>query len=361
MRGWIRGGSAGGLIRSIENREKVLLRLMKDKSWDFLMAVFTESDLAQHRFWAGIDARHPRHARFREKFAGVVHDVYIRLDETLGKILDAVPADTSIFVVSDHGFGPFYQSFSLPRWLKANGYLSVDEARSRNLAEILLKKAGLWSGARALRNRLHALRFGLQGKGSVRDMRDRDAAAGKERLDRIRWDRTRAYFAPDYGIRLNLKGRDPHGIVAPGEEARRLSEELKQKLKACVYSNGEPVFEAVLSSSEAFIGPFLDRAPDLIVPINHAGAPPCPEKGPFALTHPTLTGTHTPYGILLVQGPGIRKNHRLEGVNVLDIAPTILDIGRASIPGEMDGRVLREIFEGGAPGRNDGPNAGARP
>jgi len=192
-------------------------------------------------------------------------------------------------------------------------------------------------------------------------MRDRDAAAGKERLGRIRWDRTRAYFAPDYGIRLNLKGRDPMGIVDPGEEARRLSGEIKEKLKACAYSNGAPVFEAVLSSSEAFQGPFIDRAPDIVVPINHAGAPPRPETWPFTLTHPTLTGTHTPYGIFLAQGPGIRKNHRLEEAGVLDVAPTILGLGNVPVPSEMDGRVLREIFEDGTGGRNDGIGAGAKP
>jgi len=89
----------------------------------------------------------------------------------------------------------------------------------------------------------------------------------------------------------------------------------------------------------------VERAPDLIVPINHAQAPPLPEKWGFTLTHQTLSGTHTPTGIFIASGKEIKKGLIMKKTEIYDITPTILYIFKEPLTKEMDGKVLLDIFE----------------
>ena len=50
-------------------------------------------------------------------------------------------------------------------------------------------------------------------------------------------------------------------------------------------------------------------------------------------------------GIFLAHGPGIKKDFKIEGARIFDIAPTILHMLGLRIPQDMDGRVLEEIYE----------------
>jgi predicted AlkP superfamily phosphohydrolase/phosphomutase len=131
----------------------------------------------------------------------------------------------------------------------------------------------------------------------------------------------------------------------PGVEESRIKERIKEELCQLRYSNGWPVFEAVLTREEAYSGPFLDRAPDLIVPINHAEAPPKPEKWIYTQTSPSLSGTHTPFGILIAAGTGIKSKTTLESANILDLAPSILSLLGLPLEEDFDGRVLQELFD----------------
>jgi len=335
---------AGQIMQSVENREKLLVHLMKSKEWDLLFCVFTETDLAQHKFWAGMDRRHPDHARYK-KYLDFVPRIYQRMDRVLGTLREQLPPDTTVFVVSDHGFGPFYQSFSMLQWLIDQEYLVLKQDLSRNIFRGLLKNEVWKKRARRLMAAL-ADRLPLDEKRrDVRALRERDERSSAQLTQRIDWKLTRAYYTSDYGIRLNLAGREPDGIVSPGEEEKTLKEELKSKLGRLTFSNGEPVFEAVQTREEAYSGNYVDRAPDLVVPVNHAKAPARPEKWKYTQTHPSLCGTHTPWGILIGAGPGIKKSSALDRAGIVDLTPTILHIfGLRDIEG-LDGSVLFDLFE----------------
>jgi predicted AlkP superfamily phosphohydrolase/phosphomutase len=333
------------LMNSIQNRERLILHLMKEKPWDFFFAVFTETDIAQHKYWAGIDPRHPDHARLRSKFGSFVFDVYERLDGALGKILEQVSPETAVFILSDHGFGPFYQAFSLPRWLMDEGYLVVKDKLRYPPARHLRDRVKAFKKARLWKANIMSTISRLKKKSGVRYLREAEAAKSKDLFRRIDWAQTRAFFTPDYGIRLSVKGREPSGTVLPGEEEARLKKEIQRKLKELRYSNGRAVFEAVLTREEAYSGPCTHRAPDLIVPINHALAPAKPETWPYTLTHPTLNGTHTPDGLFIAKGRGIRKSYRSRDIQVVDITPTILAYLDAPLTKDMDGIVALDIFE----------------
>ncbi len=333
------------LIESINNREKLILHLLRSKNLDFFFCVFTESDLGQHKFWATIDPDHPDHSKFFRKFGNFVYTLYERLDKAVGSILEQIGKNTLVFIVSDHGFGPYYQSFSLKDWLVENDYLSIYDPWLKKKIKSFLKKSNMRHRARLLRQYINYNKMRLLRRQDVRQMRKKDLLDGELYFSSIDWAKTRAYFTPDYGIRINLKGREPGGIVKKGREAENLISQIKDKLASLTYSNGYPVFEAVLTKKEAYWGPNTDNAPDLIVPINHAQAPPKPEPWNYTQTHPFINGTHTPLGVFIAYGKEIQKGKRLEKANIIDITSTLLYIYNIPSPNDIDGKVLFDIFD----------------
>jgi predicted AlkP superfamily phosphohydrolase/phosphomutase len=261
------------LVRSIRNREKLIRHLLTSKQWDLFFAVFTETDLAQHKFWAGIDPHHPAHRKLGMELRGFVYNVYELLDEAVGRILGDIPNDTIVFVVSDHGFGPFYQSFSVSQWLANQGFLARSSPWHRRSVKWLMRKARMTEYAARIREQLNSLRHTMMGRRDVRALREQDVTASARLTADIDWSRTKAYSTPDYGIRLNLLGREPHGIVAQGDEENAVMRSIIEGLSRVRYSNGNPVFEAVLAREEAYHGPSAHNAPDIIIPIDHAHAP----------------------------------------------------------------------------------------
>lgn len=336
---------ADQLMRSIENREKLIVHLLENKSWDLFFAVFTESDLAQHKFWAGIDPNHPDHEQQKKRFGDFIHRVYERLDQSVGKIMKKVPEETTVFLISDHGFGPFYQSFSLTQWLVDENYLVLRDFFLKKWLKKMVLRMNLIKTVQMLKYQMSALWFLKISSKNVRALREKDVISGRKLEEKINWNQTRAYFTSDYGVRINLKTREPNGIVHPGEEENELKQEIREKLNRLRFSNGFPVFEAVLFKEEVFQGPSMEDAPDLIVPIDYAHAPSEPEKWAYTLTHATLKGTHTPFGIFICKGKEIQKGANVLHAEITDITPTILTIFGVPLTEDMDGRVIGGIFK----------------
>ncbi|QEG20838.1 alkaline phosphatase family protein [Mariniblastus fucicola] len=54
---------------------------------------------------------------------------------------------------------------------------------------------------------------------------------------------------------------------------------------------------------------------------------------------------HRQYGILVMKGPGIKKDERIYGASLIDVGPTLLQLYGLPVGDDMDGRVLIEAFE----------------
>ncbi len=68
------------------------------------------------------------------------------------------------------------------------------------------------------------------------------------------------------GIRVNLKGREPDGIISPGAEMEAFCEDLSLKLLEIIdYDTGIPMIKSVRRTSEMYQGESLDHLPDLLV------------------------------------------------------------------------------------------------
>jgi predicted AlkP superfamily phosphohydrolase/phosphomutase len=179
-------------------------------------------------------------------------------------------------------------------------------------------------------------------------------AYSRPTLSDVDWKRTKAYSMGFYGkIFLNLIGREPAGIIEPGEEYEKLRNYLIKKLYALKDpENDERIVDEVLKKEEVYWGPYTNQAADLFFTmkdmtyITHLftefGADPNTLTEP---PHNFQSSFHRMNGVLIITGPHIKKGIIIKNAKIIDLAPTIFHIMNVPIPSDIDGRVLKEIFD----------------
>jgi predicted AlkP superfamily phosphohydrolase/phosphomutase len=169
-------------------------------------------------------------------------------------------------------------------------------------------------------------------------------------FDDVDWTRTQAFALGHIGqIYINEKGRQPNGVVAPGQEYEALRDELRTELLKLKHpETGEQLIAKVLNREEIYHGDLLDNTPDLLLlPADFKYL--AFGESEFAsnkLVGPTLghTGHHRLEGVGAVSGPGVQPGATIQNASLVDLAPTILYALGLPIPPDMDGRVLTEAF-----------------
>jgi predicted AlkP superfamily phosphohydrolase/phosphomutase len=151
----------------------------------------------------------------------------------------------------------------------------------------------------------------------------------------------------EYAIYVNLKGREPQGVVPPGEAYISLCERIKRELLELkdTQSGGKVVKRAFLRE-EIYQGPYTEAAPDILFQLEPGYlATPTPTPGDYIQDVSSEgRGCHAMDGILVVAGPHIRKGEEIAEARIIDLAPTILHIMGLPVPKDMDGHVLTELF-----------------
>ena len=321
--------------RTIQVRERALKYLMQRGDWDFLMAVYSVLDRAQHDYWADMDPKHPRHdpntpAEFRE----FIFEVYERLDAAVGRLLEALPADVRVFVVSDHGFCSELFEVRVNELLAGAGLLAFKSPGARkSIARIRTYKEKI---ARRLTR--------VTSNGNVLEKK---VEYGSAFLDEIDWSRTRAFFAQDKGVWVNLVGRESEGAV-PEQEFDSVIEEARDVLLRLTSPiDDTQVFEKVMRREEAFSGAWSSQLPDLVmVPRRDEYVyNERPSYGDVVVPADSTTGTHSRDGIFIAWGRGVRRDVAfVTPPNLRDVGPTALASLGCPLTTDMDGRALMELF-----------------
>ena len=328
------------LYESIENRMLTTKYLMNKYNWDIFMSVFRETDPAQHCFWRFFDKNSPEYTE--SPYGRGVPNVYCRIDNAIGKILEELPQDTSVMVVSDHGFG-FRQHGNqcLNNWLEGVGLLRFEDKKRDGFLGLLYRQIEK-RFKRKTKERLARIFPYLRNK-----------VQSKMLFSKIDWGHTKA-FADGIreGIYINLKGREPLGIVGETEY-----EEIRNEIIRLLKETREPytnelIVEDVFKREEVYHGDSLFKAPDLIIrwkpdkwikgmllPSGRIITPYFPTE-----EHKTISGDHRLKGIFIVKGDGIRKGIEIKNSRIIDITPTILYMMGQPVPSDMDGKVITEIF-----------------
>jgi predicted AlkP superfamily phosphohydrolase/phosphomutase len=169
-------------------------------------------------------------------------------------------------------------------------------------------------------------------------------------FEAIDWERTRVYFSSvaSQSLMLNRRGREPWGIVSPGGEYERIREEVIAGLKSLQHpETSQAVVSHVYRPEEIYHGPFVSRAPDIIVQcapgfqLQHGFDAPVIQS---AQRSPgSRSGIHAPEGMALGWGAGVKSSASFHA-HIADVAPTVLHAFGLSVP-DLDGRVLEELFD----------------
>jgi predicted AlkP superfamily phosphohydrolase/phosphomutase len=343
----------------MQKHEKVSRTLMEREPAHLAFSVVQALDHLQHLFWndivAGPAAAEPAagepEAARQQEYAPLIDRCYELADQMIGHRLAASEAQASnLFLVSDHGFGPARKWFHVNRLLLERGLLTLGEAQGGGLSRSL---AGLGLTPQKLRNLIRradvlGLRRWMGRLARVTLGRRIDSALTLP----VDWSHTQAISGSPAteGVFVNLKGREPEGIVEPGKPYEVVREQLMAELEACRDPDtGERVVHAVYRREELYTGPFLDHLPDVVFDLGDgpylASDAPAATQIIEPLPDGYLQGRHRSTGILAAIGPDVRRGGKIEGARIIDVAPTILYALGLPIPEDMDGRPLLEIFE----------------
>lgn len=360
---------AAELVRLARERGRAAAELIRRDAFDLSVVVLGSIDRAQHDFWRHHDPLSPAHdLREAERFGSVIADTYRASDSAVADLMAAVPPDTIVFVVSDHGGGPAADRLvHLNAWLRREGWLCARPPRRRGVARAVYS----W-----LKDRFAAkeMLFRRLPPSWRRRLTLFDAAATFH-LHFVQWPQTRAYRVPLYppfeGIAINLAGRQPQGCVAAAEY-----EGLRGRIVEAVGamrdpSSGGPIVARAFRREEVYAGAHLERLPDIIVELQsgYAGGPGLWNDWVTPVAASDLrkhSGAHRMEGLLMAAGPTLRRGAAIEAATLADVAPTILYAMGLPRPATMDGRVLTELFDAdyvaGHPLRMTDPaGPGARP
>jgi len=299
--------------------EKYASYVFKNHPWDFFAMQWHAIDFAKHQFWY-FD---PVGAYYDEKKAAalwkIIETTYAAADHLVSSMLQHVTKDTLFAIVSDHGHLPGVQEFLINNILIDNGFTTLKTQRNE--------------------------------KGGVETLREVD------------WSKTKAFAQYGWAIQIyvNLKGRDPQGIIEPGKEYEKVRDKIIRLLYDTVDpKNGKHPVILALRREQAdpllhcgpnagdviyVLDPEYEASGTIRVPSKHY------EKPHFASIHSTVLpnatlGMGTIEAIYIFKGPGVRKGwKRPKPIRLIDFAPTVSYAMSIPAPAQADGTAIYDIFE----------------
>ncbi len=342
----------GDIIRALEHQIftsrrllEVTCWLMDRFPWSFFMTVFTAIDRIQHVAWRYMTEEYARkRPRECEKYRELIPLTYELMDEHVGNLLDRIDEDTALIIMSDHGFGPIRNKFYVNRWLVEQGFMALKSFPELRYDPwtVLLDRVGFGRlrrtppiGMSNTVGRLRRMRF------------SRNDWEGY--FDLVDWSKTRVYSTFSSGEEIffvNLKGREPHGIVEPADYDS-VCDEVANRLMELKEANGRQIVEKVYRRNELYHGPYLELAPDLqYVTRDYSVLPRSEMFAKETLVEPEdcFPAMHRREGIVIMRAEEVRGGFDLGEAHIRDIAPTALYLLDCPVPDDMDGRVLEEAF-----------------
>ncbi|MCI0436897.1 MAG: alkaline phosphatase family protein [Gemmatimonadetes bacterium] len=357
------------LIEGVRRKAAVTNWVLEQERWHLVMQVFTEAHCAGHQCWHLHDPAHPAHdATVAAGIGDPLRRVYAAIDAAIGEVL-AHAGHARVIVLAAHGMRHgFGAQFLLHDILFRLGAASPIVPRAASPAAPLMQPLRrVWRRLpRVVRRRLEPLRS-----------RARRSPVVELPQPGVDLTRSPCFPVPNGlavgGIRLNLAGREPDGVL-PADQADGFCGDLSQALLDFTDERtGRPIVNRVLRTREHHAGEFLDALPDLLVewddttPIGSALLAGGAGSRVRARSHRAgiiegvneygRTGEHRPGGFFVAAGPGIAAGRLLSSTSILDFAPSFATLLGVRLPG-AEGRVISGLCGGEPLGS---PNARQRP
>lgn len=312
--------------------------LMQRHPWDLALICFSSTHRGGHLLWdRTILKEAPTNAQ-ADEVDQALRDVYVACDRAVGRLVQAAGERAQVMVFSLHGMRANTDRTSvLPEMLAR----VLRDAPAGATSATDAATAAAPATSRRITDRLRAI-VPAEWRARVKKrlpQRLQDALTLYWRSARLDWSRTPAFIAfcdLDGYIRINLRGRERDGIVAPGDYTA-LREWIADGLRTFRDGDsGEPlVSEIGYVEDIAPRGPMRTHLPDMIVrwqPSSAAshrsivsaryGAIDWPTPGMHPLGR---SGNHDRTGFLIAAGTAFAHDLR-EQAHIMDLAPTALDI-----------------------------------
>ncbi len=327
---------------NFEKRREITDYLLDTKAWDLFVVVFEATDILQHAFWKYYADPQPN-----EKDAGFIQnaipEIYRRFDVVLNQILEKIDENTTLVIVSDHGFDRFNKVIFMNNLLMDMSLLTLKRRPSTQLKKLCLNY------------RLNAEtlitigeKMGIRIKGAAIEDKKGQQMANKLFLSQhdIDWRKTKAFSVGVGGhIYINLKEREPQGNVSFTEyqELKAFLTKMLESLKDP--ETGKNIIKKVYQKEELYQGKYAASAPDLSI-LPHEGYFPLYKEhfiSPSFLMKPSVSGSHTLHGVFMMYGKDISKGVNLSQVNIWDVASAICKLFHVDAR-YMDGKVPEGLF-----------------
>ncbi|MBE7382997.1 MAG: alkaline phosphatase family protein [Leptolyngbya sp. SIO1E4] len=363
----------------VDRRVAICRDMLKQEPWDLFLTIFGETHSAGHDFWFLSQPGHPLYS-LRGEVGDPMLEVFEKVDQAVGEILDEASEDTYLVVFAAHGsddnttdvtsmllLAEFLYRFSFPgKFMLPYGKPGTPVPPPMNTPQRLNWQEEVWRQVHHPNPLVRLLRqkasdeFNTQLDRVFRKLNKGVKLPLLSQISRPKgdlvwmpviwyqqmWSQMKAFALPSFSegyIRINLKGREPQGIVEPAEY-NALCEELTEKLYQLKNPRtGETVVKKVVRTRQSA----SDRDPklpdaDLVViwkdqPTDVIEDSELGRMGPVPYRR---TGSHRPRGFLTVCGPGIEAGSQLAESHGVDLAPTILELMGAPIPEYFDGKPL---------------------
>ncbi|MGF1507720.1 MAG: alkaline phosphatase family protein [Anaerolineae bacterium] len=295
-----------------EMRFAALNYLMETQEWDYFMWVEMGVDRIHHGMWSFMD---PDHRRFEpgNPYEDKILEYYQLIDAQMARMLDKIEDDTVVLVVSDHGGKKMDGGICINEWLWRNGYLSFLEDPEERFDE---------TGRRIL------------------------TPYAKMEID---WENTRAWGQGGYYGRvfLNVEGREPNGTIKR-EDYEKVRSDLIAEFEAIPGPDGEPLHTKVYKPQDIYQR-VRGVAPDLLVywgDLNWRSVGSLGHGGIYTFENDTGPdeANNASNGMFILYDPRQPGSKReIKGRQLMDVAPTLLELMGIKVPLDMQGgRLLEE-------------------
>jgi predicted AlkP superfamily phosphohydrolase/phosphomutase len=287
------------LIARAGSRARMVRDVLSEGKEDVVMVSFSESHCVGHQCWHLHDPQHELHDRMlRSNLGDPVLDVYKALDGAVESILENIGELDTVIILATHGMGLPYNAVELLNSIVADlefGSLDVhdqDELRSFGIPHLL----------------------------------SNESADFRRRL--------RVFPVPNNGahaaFRLNIKGREPDGRLAP-EDADQFLHEFHDKIMAITNADtGEKLFVSAIFRQGSYSGSPSDDLPDLLLEWNRS-SPIRRVVTPRSILSNSnggnpRTGDHRAGGGMWVIGPGASSLESFDSLRSSEIAKCMMHI-----------------------------------
>lgn len=320
--------------------------LWQNEPWDFFFYLFSATDWISHAMFNKLlDGSFPK-----------AYELFAYIDEQLGWFMNNLPADTNLYIVSDHGFKVFNHTFYFNKWLEQAGYLTTKSADAsgfhQNISKqddqrSLMQQRKRWNMSIS-KDFMHFLGKNKQLEHFARWFYHKIAKPFlpvKFNLDVvIDFSKTKVCFPKGRtmtAIYINDGRKYKNGESLNDAEYIKLRDEVITKLKTLKGPDGTIVTPCVYTKEEIYGTDVPERCPDIFYEFGDYWF-----VGQFhssELFVNEISNKHDPYGIFIAWGPDITAGAELPEQNIADVAPTLLHDLDQPVPNYMDGKVM-EVF-----------------